>query len=59
MKFKDIAASYMNYVKKHYGTASIVFDGYEGPTTKDNDHARREKYTSHSVRIHEENEVKV
>ena len=53
MKFKDIAASYVNYVKKHYGTASIVFDGYEGPTTKDSEHARTEKYTSH-----EENEVK-
>ena len=55
---EDIAASDVNYVKKHYGTASIVFDGYEGPTTKDSEHARREKYTSHSVRIHEENEIK-
>ena len=53
MKFKDIAASYVNYAKKHYGTASIVFDGYKGPTTKDSEHARREKYTSHSVRINE------
>ena len=32
---------YRNYVQQHYGACSIVFDGYTGGVTKDQEHQRR------------------
>ena len=37
-----IAKSYADFTIRHYGKATIVFDGYgEGPSVKDNTHQRR------------------
>ena len=36
--YKDIFKSYSEYVTRKYGEAVIVFDGYEGPSTKDMTH---------------------
>jgi hypothetical protein len=42
IKFCDIIQTYLNYVQKHYPSATVVFDGYpDGPTTKDVAHIRR------------------
>uniref|UniRef100_A0A8C4Q7P4 HTH OST-type domain-containing protein n=1 Tax=Eptatretus burgeri TaxID=7764 RepID=A0A8C4Q7P4_EPTBU len=41
-----IARSYGNFTKRHYGKATVVFDGYsEGPSIKDNTHQRRGQNT--------------
>ena len=40
--YKSILQRYTSYVKKRYGKAVIVFDGYtSGPSTKDGTHQRR------------------
>ena len=39
--FASILQSYSDYVVSHYGQATVVFDGYEGNSTKDMTHARR------------------
>ena len=40
--FENICQMYVTYVTKHYGKATIVFDGYEdGPAIKDATHCRR------------------
>ena len=40
--YNEIASTYAEFVEKHYGNATVVFDGYlTGPSTKDNTHARR------------------
>ena len=39
--FASILQSYFDYVFSHYGQATVVFDGYEGNSTKDMTHARR------------------
>jgi hypothetical protein len=39
--FKQIGENYVSYVRKHYGTSYIVFDGYESQTTKSSEHLRR------------------
>ena len=41
--YKDICTFYTNYVRRKYGNANIVFDGYEGLSTKDITHQRRTK----------------
>ena len=39
-----IAESYADFTVRHYGQATVVFDGYgEGPSIKDNTHQRRGK----------------
>ena len=39
-----IAESYADFTLRHYGQATVVFDGYgEGPSIKDNTHQRRGK----------------
>ena len=39
-----IAESYADFTVRHYGQATVVFDGYdEGPSIKDNMHQRRGK----------------
>ena len=39
--FGDLAYMYVSYVRRHYGSAIIVFDGYLDVSTKDGKHARR------------------
>ena len=41
--FSSIIKTYTDYVSKRYGEAFIVFDGYEGISTKDMTHRRRSK----------------
>ena len=42
--YKAIAESYAEFTVRHYGQATVVFDGYgEGPSIKDNTHQRRGK----------------
>ena len=36
-----IAQSYADFTIRHYGLATVVFDGYGGPSIKDNTHQRR------------------
>ena len=44
MKFKEISEAYVSRVRKKYGNAYIVFDGYdEAISTKLNVHATRSK----------------
>ena len=40
--YNAIAESYADFTVRHYGLATVVFDGYgEGPSIKDNTHQRR------------------
>ena len=41
--YKEICSIYRGYVSKKYGEAVVVFDGYEGKSTKDMTHQRRTK----------------
>ena len=41
--FANISKLYADYVTRHYGKATIVFDGYEQVSTKDMTHMRRSK----------------
>ena len=41
--YKDICHQYTDYVGKKYGTAVVVFDGYQSNNTKDMTHQRRSK----------------
>ena len=36
-----IAENYASFTSERYGEATVVFDGYEAPNTKDNTHERR------------------
>ena len=59
MKFKEISEAYASYVRKNYGNAYIVFDGYdEAISTKSNTHATRSKSkgSSQNIIVQEENE---
>ena len=38
--FKNIATSYVKYIKKHYLRPTVIFDGYEGTTAKSQEHIR-------------------
>ena len=44
--FREIIQKYVTYIKTHYGTPIIVFDGYEISSTKDMTHKRRLKNKS-------------
>ena len=40
--YGNIATAYADFTTKHYGAATVVFDGYcSGPSIKDNTHQRR------------------
>ena len=39
--YGSIAQSYVDFTICHYGLATVVFDGYGGPSNKDNNHQRR------------------
>ena len=41
--YKEICTVYTSYVKKKFGEAIVVFDGYDGTSTKDMTHRRRAK----------------
>lgn len=53
--FQEIAKMYVSYVRRHYGTASIVFDGYEDLSTKSNEHLRRIKSKCEDIIVNEIN----
>jgi len=43
-----IAECYADFTVRHYGQATVVFDGYgEGPSMKDNTRQRRGKHASY------------
>ena len=51
-----MAISYVSYVRHHYNTATIVFDGYNNPaSTKTNAHARRSSVRCQDIVINESN----
>ena len=59
MKFKEVQ-SYVDYVKRNYGTCFVVFDGYDvSSSVKSNEHERRmnRNGSSPDVIIKVENEV--
>ena len=39
--YGQICEQYKQYTTKRYGCARVVFDGYDGPSTKDAEHSRR------------------
>ena len=41
--YRDIYKKYTKYVTKNYGEAMVVFDGYDGTSTKDMTHQRQSK----------------
>eukprot|EP00794_Sanderia_malayensis_P012470 gene12470-13758_t len=41
MTFSDIGRLYVAYIRKHYGKATVVFDGYQELSTKSCEHKRR------------------
>ncbi|XP_051243778.1 uncharacterized protein LOC127356229 [Dicentrarchus labrax] len=52
-----IAQSYAGFTICHYGTATVIFDGYsEGPSIKDNKHQRRGENTDPIVNFNAETE---
>jgi hypothetical protein len=60
MQFKSIGDEYVNYVRRNYGLAFVVFDGYEETmSVKSTEHERRamKNRSSCDVVISEENEV--
>ena len=56
--YLQITHQYASYVKKKYGIACVVFDGYEtGPSTKDHEHIRRTGNSSANVHVESSTEV--
>ena len=54
--FKELAKCYVEYVRRHYVSATIVFDGYKSRTsTKSNEHARRHGNDTQNVVVMENN----
>ena len=54
--YKDLAMSHASYVRHHYSTATIVFDGYNKPaSTKTNAHARISSVRCQDIVINESN----
>ena len=39
--FNALAQLYVSYVRRHYGSAHVIFDGYKYASTKSNEHIRR------------------
>ena len=40
---EELCENYVQYVRKHYKTCTVVFDGYRVPSTKSDEHLRRSK----------------
>lgn len=52
-----IAKSYADFTIRHYGKATVVFDGYsEGPSIKDNTHQRRGENTHPIINLNADTE---
>ena len=41
MTYSEVLERYVNLVRKRYGDCTVVFDGYDSPSVKDNEHSRR------------------
>lgn len=55
LTYKAICEHYTQYVSRRYGTATVVFDGYEaGPSTKDGTHMRRTAVCGPTVNVEED-----
>ena len=39
--FNALAQLYESYIRRHYGSAHVIFDGYKYASTKSNEHIRR------------------
>jgi hypothetical protein len=39
--YQEVIQTYVSYVLRHYGEKAVVFDGYDEPTTKEIEQARR------------------
>ena len=59
MVFNKVTEAYVSYVRRHYGRAKLVFDGYEDPMSiKGNEHIRRSsKGSSRDIQVIPDNEV--
>ena len=56
--YKEVCMTYCDYVKRKYGDALIVFDGYESANTKDMIHKKRSSgKVSHQINFSEEMKV--
>ena len=54
VSYKDVSKIYNDYILKHYGVCTVVFDGYEnGPSTKDHEHQRRITKSTANITINE------
>ena len=40
---EELCENYVQYVRKHYKTCTVVFDGYRVPSTRSDEHLRRSK----------------
>ncbi|XP_066924439.1 uncharacterized protein [Clytia hemisphaerica] len=58
-RFDEVAKAYVSYVRRHYGKARIVFDGYEDPMSiKASEHIRRSsKGSSRNINVIPDNNV--
>ena len=56
--YEEIAESYVSLVIAEYPDATIVFDGYNSPSTKDMTHKRKAKSLKASPTIHINNDMK-
>ena len=54
--FKQVVDSYVSFVRTHYGTAYIIFNGYETQSTKRSEHIRRKgkQWKCYDVDVKEE-----
>ena len=53
--FGDLANIYVSYVRRHYGSTIIVFDGYLDVLTKDSKHTRRSLKKCNDIKVKEIN----
>ena len=52
--YHNVIMQYMEYIHCKYGhQCCIVFDGYEGPSTKSHDHIRRVRKTCANIQLSE------
>ena len=54
VSYKDVSKIYNDYILKHYGVCTVVFDGYEnGPSTNDHENQRRITKSTANITINE------
>ena len=51
--YHAILEQYESFLQKKYGMCCIVFDGYQGPSTKDHEHMRRCETRSADITVTE------